>query len=59
MLGISTKEPYVHLKCIGNLYSHLRKQVIIFKPSIVDEVFVQAQYLEDIGNKKGKPSGSK
>jgi hypothetical protein len=32
---------------------------MLFKPRIVDEACVQAQYLENIGHKKGKPSGSK
>jgi hypothetical protein len=32
---------------------------MLFKPRTVDEACVQAQYLENIGQKKGKPSGSK
>jgi hypothetical protein len=32
---------------------------MLFKPRTVDEACVQAQYLENIGHKKGKPSGSK
>jgi hypothetical protein len=32
---------------------------MLFNPRIVDETFVHAQYLENIGHKKGKPSGSK
>jgi hypothetical protein len=31
---------------------------MLFKPRTVDEACVQAQYLENIGQKKGKPSGS-
>jgi hypothetical protein len=32
---------------------------MLFKPKTVDEACVQAQYLENIGHKKGQPSGSK
>jgi hypothetical protein len=43
----------------GGLHSHLRNQVMFFKPRTVDEACVHAQYLENIGHKKGKPSGCK
>jgi hypothetical protein len=59
MLGISPKNLDVLLKYLGGLHSHLRKQVMLFKPKIIDEACVQAQCLENIGHKKGKPSGSK
>lgn len=39
-----------------NRNSHLRKQVMLFKPKTIDEECVQAQYLENIGHKKGQPS---
>jgi len=42
MLGISPKTPYVLLKYLGGLHSHLWKQVMLFKPRIVDEACVQA-----------------
>jgi hypothetical protein len=32
--------------------------VILFKPRNVDEVYMKAQYLKNIGHKKGQPSGS-
>jgi hypothetical protein len=32
---------------------------MLFKPRTMDEACVQAQYLENIGQKKGNPSGSK
>jgi hypothetical protein len=32
---------------------------MLFKPRIMDEACVQEQYLENIGQKKGRPSGSK
>jgi hypothetical protein len=59
MLGISPKNLDVPLKYLGGLYSHLRRQVMLFKPRIVDEASVQAQYLEYMDKKKGQPSGSK
>jgi hypothetical protein len=59
MLGISPKKLDVLLKYLGGLHSHMQKQVMIFKPMIVDDACVQAQYLENIVHKKGKPSGSK
>jgi hypothetical protein len=59
MLGISPKNPYVLLKYLGGLDSHLQKQVMLFKPRTMDEACVHAQYLENTGQKKGQPSGSK
>jgi hypothetical protein len=53
MLGISPKNLDVLLKYPGGLHSHLRKQVIFFKPRTVDEACVQEQFLENIGHKKG------
>ena len=32
---------------------------MLFNPRMVDEVCVQAQYLKNIGEKKGQPSGLK
>jgi hypothetical protein len=37
MLGISPKNLDVLLKYLGGLHSHLRRQVMLFKPRIVDE----------------------
>jgi hypothetical protein len=59
MLGISPKNPDALLKYLGGLHNHLRKKVILFKPSTMDEACVQAHYMDNIGHKKGKPSGSK
>jgi hypothetical protein len=59
MLGISPKNPYVLLKYLGGLHSHLQKQVMLFRPRTMDEVCVQAQYMENKGQKKGQPSGLK
>lgn len=58
MLGIYPMNLYV-LKYLGVLNRHLQNQVILFNPRSVDEACVQAQYLEKIGLKKGKSSGSK
>ena len=33
--------------------------MILFNPKTIDEAYVQARYLENIGHKKRKPSGSK
>jgi hypothetical protein len=60
MMGIYPKNPYVLiLKYMGGLHSHLRKQVMFLKIRTMDEVCVQEQYLENIGPKKGNPSGSR
>ena len=59
MLGISPKNPYVILKYLGGLHHHLREQVMLFKPKSVDEAYVHAQYLENIGLKRAQWSGSK
>jgi len=59
MLGISPKNLIIFLKYLGGLHNHLQKQVILFKPRTIDEPSVQEKYLENIGNKKGQPNGSK
>jgi hypothetical protein len=59
MMGISTKNPYLLLNYMGGIYSHFQKQVMVFKPNRVDEACVKENYLENIGHKKGQPSGSK
>jgi len=37
----------------------MHEQVMLFKPRIVEEAYVQAQYLENIGLKRVQSSGSK
>jgi hypothetical protein len=59
MLGASLKNPIVLLNYMGGLQSHLWKQVMLFKTRKVDETFVQAKYLENIGYKKRQQSGHK
>ena len=59
MLGIYSKNPGVLLKYLGGLHSHMQKKVMLFKSRTMDEAFVHEQYLENIGQKKGKLSGSK
>jgi hypothetical protein len=58
MMGISPKNPHVLLKYLVGLHNHLQNQVMLFKPNKIDEVHVQAQYLENIGDNKEYPSGS-
>jgi len=58
MLGISPKNPYVLLKYLGGMHHHLREQVMLFKPKLVDKACVQALYPENIGLKRVQ-SGSK
>jgi hypothetical protein len=41
MLGISPKNPYILLKYLGGLHSHLWKKVMSFKPRAIDEACVQ------------------
>ena len=59
MLGMSPKNLDALLKYVGGLHSHLRRQVLFFKPITIDEAYMQAQYLDDMDKKEGKPSGSK
>jgi hypothetical protein len=58
LLGISPKNSNVFLKHIGGQHSHLRRQVMMFKPRKIDEAYVQAQYVENMGKNKGQSSGS-
>jgi hypothetical protein len=58
-VGYISQELDVLLKYLGGLHSHLWRQVMLFKPRIIDEACVQAQYLENMGKNKGQPSGSK
>jgi hypothetical protein len=59
ILGISHKNPDVLLEHIRGLHFHIKKQVILFKTMKMDEACVHEQYLENIGQKNGNPSGSK
>eukprot|EP01018_Ginkgo_biloba_P002772 Gb_08746 [translate_table: standard] len=57
VLGVSLKDPQVLMKYIGGLHSHIKRQVLLFKPTSIDQVSVQAQYIEKDG-RKGQQSGS-
>jgi len=65
-LGISLDSPETLLKYIGGLHSYLRHTIIIFNPTSLDDVSVQATHLEargknvtlDVG-KSSKPIESK
>ena len=59
MLGISSKNPNVLLKYLGGLRTHIQRHVMVFNPRSIDESYVQALYLENIVQKKGKESSSK
>jgi hypothetical protein len=59
ILDISPKNLDVFLNYMGGLHSHLRNHMMFFKPRKLDDSCVQEQYLENIGQKKGHPSGSK
>jgi hypothetical protein len=52
MLGITPMNLVVLLKYIGDLQNDLRKQVMFFKPRIVDEGYVQEGYLKNIRKNK-------
>jgi hypothetical protein len=49
MLGISPKKLDLLVKYIGGLHSHLRRKMVLFNPEIIDEAYLQAQYLENMG----------
>jgi len=54
ILGISLDSPETLLKYIGVLHSYMRHTILMFNPTSIDEVFVQAQHLEARGN-NGNP----
>eukprot|EP00253_Pinus_taeda_P010879 PITA_10879 len=49
MLGISLDSPETLLKYIGGLHSYMRHTILMFNPTSIDEVSVQANYLEARG----------
>jgi len=59
MVGISPKNLDVLLKYLEGLHIRLCNKFMFFKLKIIEEECVQEQYIETIGNKKWKPSGSK
>eukprot|EP00253_Pinus_taeda_P035632 PITA_35632 len=54
ILGISLNSPQTLLKYIGGLYSYMRHTILMFNPTSIDEVSVQATHLEARG-KNGNP----
>jgi len=54
MLGISLDSPETLLKYIGGLHSYMRHTILMFNPTSIDEVFLQATHLEAKG-KNGNP----
>lgn len=59
ILGIPPKNVDVLIKYFGDLHRHLREKVMFFMPKSVDKAFIQTQYLENLGIKRVKSSGSK
>jgi hypothetical protein len=53
LLGISPKKLDVLLNFLEGLHNDFQNKVLLLKPKIVDEAYVEAQYLENIGHKKG------
>ena len=65
-LGISLDSPKTLLKYIGGLHSYLRHTILMFNPTSLDDVLVQATHLEARGKnvttnvgKSSKPIESK
>ena len=66
ILGISLDSPETLLKYIGGLHSYLRHTILMFNPTSIDEVSVQATHLKARGKNvnpkiggSSKPSASK
>eukprot|EP00253_Pinus_taeda_P016125 PITA_16125 len=49
ILGISLDSPETMLKYIGGLHNYMRHTILMFNPTSIDEVFVQATHLEARG----------
>ena len=47
------------MKYIGGLHSYLQKTIMLFNPTNLDQVCVQAQYLEEDGKAKRQYDESK
>jgi hypothetical protein len=58
-VGYISQEPICTPQVSRGSTQPFMKKVMLFKPRTIDEACVQAQYLENIGHKKGQPSGSK
>jgi hypothetical protein len=50
-LGIPLHTPETHLKYIGGMHSYLRHTILMFNPTNIEEVSIQATHLE---SNKGK-----
>ena len=59
MLVVFPMNPDILLKYLGGIHSHLKRKAMFLKPRTVDEVYVQAQYLENMKRKKRKLGSSK
>lgn len=54
ILGISLDSPKTLLKYIGGLHNYMRHTILMFNPTSIDEVSIQATHLEARG-KNGNP----
>jgi len=66
ILGISLDSPETLLKYIGGLHSYLKHTILMFNPTSLDDVSIQATHLEARGKNvnpeiggSSKPSASK
>ena len=48
-LGIPLDSPEIVTKYIGSLHSYIRHSLLLFEPTIIDEVGVKAMHLESMG----------
>ena len=49
LIGVDLQSQYTFLKYIGGLHSYLRHTILMFNPTSLDEVCVQATHLEARG----------
>ena len=54
ILGISLDSPETFLKYIGGLHIYMRHTILMFNPTSIDEVSIQATHLE-VRGKNGNP----
>jgi len=59
LLGVSLNIDEILLKYIGGLHSYLYHTILLFKPTNLDDVYVQAQYLEECGRFDNEDNYSK
>ena len=50
LLGVNLNSQDTFMKYIGGLHSYLKQTILMFNPTNLDEVCVQATHLESRGN---------